>query len=279
MNRRSAALLLGLLVCSLAPLASAHDFWLQPNDYWINVESLSVMTLQVGHGPLRQRSPIPAARIKRFQALFPDGTLVDLRTRLRLGQPAEDADFRLEQPGTSLLVLQTDDRAQTHLPSIRFNDYLKAEGLTPALEERTRRHLMDADGSERYSRCAKAIVQVSPVNAGSSSSITKPVGLTLEIVPEASPYEVPRSATLPVRVVYLGRPLAGALVKLTHLEDDAAPFEVRRTDGEGRARFTLPSSGSWLLNVVWTRPLPPSGETDFETVFSSLSFGFPPAQP
>ena len=86
---------------------------------------------------------------------------------------------------------------------------------------------------------------------------------------------MPRSATLPVRVIYAGRPLPGALVKLTHLEDDASPLEVHLTDHEGRASFTMPNAGTWLLNVIWTKPLPPSDETDFETIFSSLSFGFP----
>ncbi len=279
MNRRSVTLLLGLFVWSRAPLASAHDFWLAPSGYWIDSDALTQMTLQVGHGPARQRSPIPARRIRRFQATGPDGASFDLRKQLRLGQPAEDADFRLKKPGTYLLVLQTDDRAQTHLPSLRFNDYLKAEGLTPALEQRARLHSMDADGSERYSRCAKSLLQVGASNPGSQSNVTRPVGLPLEIVPEVNPYELPRSAALPVRVFYLGRPLEGALVKLTDLANDASPFEVRRTDGEGRASFTLPSSGTWLLNVIWTRPLPHSDETDFDTVFSSLSFGFPATRP
>jgi hypothetical protein len=268
-----------MLVCARASLVSAHDFWLQPQEYWIDADALTTMTLQVGHGPFRQRSPILARRITRFQALTPEAVLVDLRKQLRLGQAAEDGDFRLTRPGLYLLVLQTDNRAQTHLPSIRFNDYLKAEGLTPALEQRARLHLMDADGSERYSRCAKAIVQVGPSAAGPQRLISKPIGLPLEIVPEASPYDVPRSATLPVRVIYEGRPLAGALVKLTNLKDDASPLEVRQTDHEGRASFTMPSSGSWLLNVIWTKPLPRSEETDFETVFSSLSFGFPSDRP
>jgi uncharacterized GH25 family protein len=266
-------LLLGLLVCSHASFVAAHDFWLQPNEYWISPDALTSMTLQVGHGSFRQRSLIPARRITRFQAIAPKGAVVDLHERLRLGQAAEDGDFRLKNPGTYVLVLQTDDRAQTHLPSIRFNDYLKVEGLTPALEQRARLHRMDADGSERYSRCAKSIVQVGPPGAGSQGQVSKPVGLPLEIVPEANPYGVPRSATLPVRVIYAGRPLAGALVKLTNLKYDASPFEVHLTDHDGRASFTMPNSGTWLLNVIWTKALPRSDETDFETVFSSLSFG------
>src|SRR4029077_4362893 len=188
------------------------------------------MTLQVGHGPFRQRSPIPARRITRFQAIAPKGEVLDLREQLRLGQAAEDGYFRLKGPGAHFLVLQTDCPAQTHLPSIRFNDYLRVEGLTPALEQRARQHRRDGDGSERYSRSAKSIVQVGPPGAGSQGQVNKPVGLPLEIVPEANPYGMPRSATLPVRVIYAGRPLAGALVKLTDLKHDASPFEVHLTD-------------------------------------------------
>jgi uncharacterized GH25 family protein len=118
-------------------------------------------------------------------------------------------------------------------------------------------------------------VQVGAPGAGSQGQVSKPVGLPLEIVPEANPYGVPQSAILPVRVIYAGRPLAGALVKLTNLKDDASPFEVHLTGRDGRASFTMPNSGTWLLNVIWTKALPRSEETDFETVFSSLSFGFP----
>ena len=276
MNSRGVASVLGILVCAHASLVAAHDFWLQPNEYWISPDALTTMTLQVGHGPFRQRSPIPARRITRFQAIAPKGTVIDLHEQLRLGEAAEDGDFRFAIPGVYVLVLQTDDGAQTHLPSIRFNDYLKVEGLTPALEQRARLNQMDRDGSERYSRCAKSIVQVGPVGAGPQGQVSKPVGLPLEIVPEANPNGVPRSENLPVRVIYAGHPLSGALVKLTDLNNDASPFEVHLTDHEGRATFTMPNAGSWLLNVIWTKALPRSEETDFETVFSSLSFGIPP---
>jgi uncharacterized GH25 family protein len=173
------------------------------------------------------------------------------------------------------VVLETDDRAQSHLPAIRFNDYLKVEGLTPALAHRERTHRMEADGSENYSRRAKAIVQVGLPGTGSQAQVTRPVGLPLEIVPEVSPYAQPRQGSLPVRVIYEGRPLAGALIKLTNLAHDAAPLETHLTDQAGRASFTMPGTGTWLLNVIWTKVLPSSRETDFETVFSSLSFGFP----
>ncbi|MEA1675164.1 DUF4198 domain-containing protein [Nitrospirillum sp. BR 11163] len=262
------------LLAMLATLpASAHDFWVQPESFRAAPEATLPLTLQVGHGPYRQRSPLAVRRIVRFQDMAPDGAVTDLRPDLHPGGATEDGAVRLTTPGTHVLVLETDDKAQSHLPALRFNDYLVVEGLTPALELRRAAGRMDADGAENYSRRAKALVRVG--DFGDGALATRPQGLTLEIVPEVDPYAQPQPADLPVRVYYEGRSLAGALVKLTDLAHDAEPVETHRTDAEGRARFPMPASGDWLLNVVWTKPQPPTAETDFETVFSSLSFGFP----
>ena len=275
MHHRNVPLLLGLLLFCPASPTAAHDFWLQPSQYWVAPALPVSVTLQVGHGEFRQRSPIALQRITRFQAVAPQGTSIDLHDRLRLGQAIEDGNFTLRAPGLYVIVLQTDDHAQSHLPAIRFNDYVRVEGLTPASDYRTRLNRMETDGSERYSRCAKSLVQVGDSGTETQSQVNKPVGLPLEIVPEVNPYAMTRFPNFPVTVIYLGQPLAGALVKLTNLKDDARPLEMHLTDRDGRASFAMPSSGSWLLNVIWTRALPASEETEFETVFSSLSFGFP----
>jgi uncharacterized GH25 family protein len=273
-NRALLCLLLAGMLCHQA--ASAHDFWVQPREYWFPPGGTTPFTLQVGHGPYRQRSPIPSNRITRLAAISPQGTVLDLRDRLHPGDSLDDGSLEFPKPGTYVVVLETDNRAQSHLPAIRFNDYLQVEGLTPALEQRERLHRMDTDGSEIYSRHAKAILQVGVGgDVVSPASVTRPLGLPLEIVPDINPYAEPKTSSLPVHVLYEGRPLAGALVKLTQLEHDAEPFETHRTDSAGRATFTIPGRGGWLLNVIWTKPLPKSAETDFETVFSSLSFGFP----
>jgi uncharacterized GH25 family protein len=271
-----ATLLMGLIY---GVPAEAHDFWVQPAQYWLQPQIPSSITLQVGHGPFRQRSPIPFSRILRFEAIGSDGVGNDLRGTLHLGGSADDGSVTFSQPGAYVLVLETDNRAQSHLPAIRFNDYLKVEGLTPALDQRERLHKTDRDGSENYSRQAKAIVQIGPPDANSQIQVTRPLGLPLEIVLEASPYARPQPRALPIRVIYEGQFLEGALVKLTHLENDAVPLETHVTDSTGRATFVMPTEGNWLLNVIWTKPLPGSRETDFETIFSSLSFGFPSTRP
>lgn len=262
------------MLCIGSHRVGAHDFWVQPASYWVASGADSPFTLQVGHGPFRQRSLIPLSRILHFEAVGPDESRENLRSRLQLGGPISDGAVDFGARGTYILVLQTDARAYSLLPAIRFNDYLRYEGLTPALDYRERTHRMAMDGSESYSRQAKALIQVGSLSAP-QPQVTRPVGLVLEIVPDVDPYAIPRPKTLPVHVLYEGRRLAGALVMLTNLEHDANPVEVHLTDRNGEAEFVAPPSGTWLLNVIWTKVAPRASDTDFETVFSSLSFGFP----
>src|SRR5690348_9718680 len=104
-----------------AGAAVAHDFWIQPSRYWIAPEAVVPLTLQVGSGSSRQRSPIRLDRITRFEAIAPNGSTLDLRGDLHLGGVSEDGALRFQMPGTYMLVLQTDDRAQSHLSATRYN--------------------------------------------------------------------------------------------------------------------------------------------------------------
>lgn len=255
------------------PVANAHDFWVQPAQYWVQPGDVVPVTLQVGDEPSQQRSNIPLRRITRFASIAPTGGSTDRSGDLRLRGPEHDGELRFREQGTHIVILETDNRAQSHLPADRFNAYLLEEGLTPAIEHRQRTGRTGAAGLERYSRRTKAIVQVGPSVSG-DTSIARPVGLSLELVPETNPYARSRPAQLVVRVVHEGQALPGALAKLIDLQRRLVVVEEQRSDANGRVRFAMPDSGAWLVSVTWTQPLPASEGFDFETTFSTLSFGF-----
>ncbi len=68
---------------ALAPLAHAHDFWLQPQDFRIDANAPAAV-----HAAGRPRdrfasgSPIPARRIERFDVVAPGGSTYDVHSRL-----------------------------------------------------------------------------------------------------------------------------------------------------------------------------------------------------
>jgi uncharacterized GH25 family protein len=263
-----------LAASALASAAAAHDFWIQPQNFWLAPLAQTPASIQVGHGPDRQVSPISADRITLFRDIGPRGT-VDLHPALAKGEGTKDFKLSFTAPGTHLVELET-NHTESNLPSIRFNDYVKVEGIQPIIQYRLLNKKTDAPGREIYSRRAKALFQVGPVDPRSAALATQPLGMTLEIVPDKNPYLLGPSESLPVHVIYEGHPLQGALVKLTNLEFDMRPVEMHATDPAGRASFHVPRNGSWLLNVIWSKPIAGNPKADFDTTFSSLSFAFPP---
>ncbi|MBV9529223.1 MAG: DUF4198 domain-containing protein [Sphingomonas sp.] len=133
---------------------------------------------------------------------------------------------------------------------------------------------MNSTGRERYSRRAKAIVEVGPVTPKDQQTATKPIGLKLEIVPDISPYALPPSRLLPIHVLYDNHLLPNATVMLTDLAHDATPLQTVVTDRNGKAVFKIPAAGNLLLNVLWSERVKGDPAFDFDTTFSSLTFGY-----
>ena len=263
---------LGLIfaVLGVAHGANAHDFWLQPRTFNPSVGQSDPVTIQVGHGPFRSRWSGALDRVVLFRNVSPT-TKVDLRPLLH-PTPDQDAVLTFNAPGAQMLLFESTD-ALSNLPSIRYNDYAKVEGLTPALQYRAKTGQTQANGRESYSRRCKALIDVG-AGGRPNPAITQPVGFSLEIVPAVNPYGLAPGQPLPVQVLFHGKPLAGALIKLTNLEFDVRPVSMHLTDASGRANFEIPRTGDWLINVIWTEPIKANPAADFKTVFSSLTFGY-----
>lgn len=263
-----------MLALAAAASASAHDLWMQPSRFSLPAAASVPVSILVGHGQARENWGIRGDRIILFRSMGPDGRVSDLMPLLRPNVAPPAIGLNFAQPGTHVVAMQS-NHSESELPAARFNDFLKEEGLTPAILNRQRTGTGGKAGRELYSRRAKTLIQVGKPNAASSAPATKRLGLALEIVPERSPYTLASGEKLPVRVFYEGKPLPGALVKLTNLDADAKPTATQRTDRSGRAAFSLPRNGKWLLNVVWVKPITGNPKADYQTTFSSLSFGYP----
>ena len=256
----------------VATSATAHDFWLQPQVFQTKPGIALPITALIGHGDDRGRWEADAKRVVMLKSIGPSGT-VDLRSAFRQRGVGSHFAPEFAKPGVYILAMQT-NHASSELPSKRFNDYAKDEGLLPILEYRARTGTTDSAGREIYSRRAKVLIRVGLNTRGADPISTKAVGLTLEIVPERDPYALGKSRSLPVRVFFEGKVLPRATVKLTNLNPDKKPVAIIKTDSSGRAVFRIPDSGAWLLNVVWTKPIKGRSDADFDTIFSSLTFGY-----
>lgn len=265
-----AGMLISMALVVAAP-AAAHDFWIQPTRFATGIGEPLPFTLLVGHGVYRQRWGVATSRVLRFS----DISVTEQRNQrgvLHTDSGDDDGSLTFTTAGTHVVVLETGP-AQSILPAIRFNDYLKVEGLAPAIAARARTGRTNSEGREFYSRRAKTLIEVG-ASTDPQPQVMRPAGLKLEIVPQKNPYRLRPGEKLPVRILYEGRPLPGATVKLNNLDSDAEPLAQQLTDAAGMANFAVPLRGNWQLNVIWTKVLPNNPLAEFDTVFSSLSFGF-----
>lgn len=261
---------------SAATPVLAHDFWIQPQSFAAPVAAEVPLTIFVGHAEFRQRWGVAAGRMVRFDDIAAYGKRSRM-AEVHTDRGAEDARLAFAKPGVHMLVMES-THAFSDLPSIRYNDFIKVEGLTAAIAWRASHNLDDSPGREMYSRRAKALLQIG-TGVDADAFMTRPVGLTLEIVPLHNPYTLAPGEALPVQVLYNGKPLAGALVKLTNLDFDAHPIAAKRSDADGKVSFSVPRQGKWLVNTIWSVPISGDPRADFDTTFSSLTFGYPVARP
>ena len=104
------------------------------------------------------------------------------------------------------------------------------------------------------------------------------LGFTLELVPRANPYALRAGGTLPVQVLFQGRPLSGALVVAINA-DEAERKISARSDSSGRVSLRLGREGAWLVKAVHMVPAPSGSNADWESLWASLTFELPASEP
>lgn len=233
----------------------AHDFWIEPSAYSPGAGELVKLKLWVGEHLGGETLPRNEAQIESFTAI---GRGIEAPV---LGIDGADPAgiLRPQAPG-GLVIAYRSLRSAVTLDPPKFQAYLALEGLPPV-----------PPGREVFSRCAKSLLTI---GGRGDPSFTKPVGLTLELIPDADPTTLAPGARLAVRLLYQGKPLAGALVMALDAVDAKAPQQVR-SDKDGRASFTLPRAGAWLVKAVHMIPAPRDAGADWESFWASLTFAVP----
>jgi uncharacterized GH25 family protein len=250
-----------------APLV-AHDFWIEPTSFRPEVGARVGLALKVGQGFRGDPVPRMDERIVKFVAVSPDGVEAKVE-----GASGSDPAGMARIPAAGFVVVgYRSNPASLELPADKFEAYLKEEGLERVIEVRARRGDSEKPSKEIYSRCAKALLDA---GGAGTSGFDRPLGFPLELVPEKSPKKLtPPGGSLPVRLLYEGKPLAGALVVGMNRDDPEKSLSAR-TDKAGRAVLALPRGGVWLVKAVHMVPAPAESGADWESLWASLTLQAP----
>lgn len=272
--RRSLPVAIALAAAGFAPArALAHEFWLSPSSYRGGRSDTVSFGALVGTGFRGEEKPWAAPRALRFTLHGP--RVLDLRP-VTMNGDVTWARVVLPDDGGAL-VAYASNWSDITLPAAEFDAYLALEGLDVPLASRRSQGALAGPGRERYARCPKTWI------AGTIPERAQQIeGLDLEIVALADP-AAPKP--LPVRVLYHGRPLPGALVRAWNRplaralvpiaaasRDSVARAFAVRTGPDGVATLDLKRAGEWMLSCVHMVPSEDRREADWQSLWASLSF-------
>ncbi len=239
-----------LLVHSLL----AHDLYLMPQKFRPAKGETILLSTNTGDGFPVSDQPVDPARLTAIPAIPVESW--------RMMNRATHATVTVRD-GSQYFAVSTKPRYLEMEPD-KFDAYLKAEGLGAQLGLRKQKSEGASPGREMYTKCAKTYV----VAGNPTPGFAKPVGMKIEIVPLADPANLKPGDTLPLEVLYNGKPLADAQVELatsTKIEP------AGRTGPNGRLIVRIPDSGKVRLHtIVMERVAQPTHE--WESFWASLTF-------
>jgi hypothetical protein len=247
-----------VLALLIGPSLWGHDFWIEPSSFRPAVNGPLLLRFRVGQSFMGDPVPRLDALLVRFSLWGPEGERAvpgsegtDPAGALRMGKAGPTWVCYFSRPST------------VELEGARFETYLQEEGLDDIAQLRARRLETAKSATDHFVRCAKCFLTVGHPPA--SHDYAHAFGLPLELMLEADPGT---SAPLPVRLLWAGKPIQGALV--TAFRKDAPDQKVRvRTDARGRALLPLNGNGMWLLKSTHMEP---DGDGQWNSYWASLTF-------
>lgn len=250
----------------IAPrVASAHDYWLEPETFFAPLGASLNVSMNMGDRlQIETERPLQLLRTVSFQ-MFGRNAIQNLMTTGRDGQmpvariaPARAGNYLIAMERNPALVL---------LEPEKFTEYLTEEGLGSIITQRDELGESGRAGRERYRRYLKTLLQIGDRR---DSTFGRRVGHQLEIVPMSNPYDLRVGDTLRVRVFFDGQPFAGVRIfALTRNSQLTAT-----TLADGTARFRLDREGLWLIRLVHMRRCARDcAEVEWESFWSAYTFG------
>ena len=277
-HRRLGILAVGLAFAGAGTLA-AHDFWIVPTAFMVDEGGALELRGQTStHFPSSVSAVVPER--------IADARLIAASSEERLTDFSVSGNslmirHRPAARGQRVVAVALVARSARTTPG-ELQRYIALEGA-PELAARYEREgtYPKTDSVTRASaKFAKTVIEVGRAGPRAFSRVA---GHPLEIVPLADPASLRSGDTLPVRVLYRGRPVQGAHVHAgaAHAAvTDPAPAAGSpesntdisvETDANGVARVPLREGGIWNVRTLHGAPQPATAGT-WEVLFATLVF-------
>jgi uncharacterized GH25 family protein len=256
-----------LTVILLSVVAFSHDYWLEPESFFIPVGGEVNVRMYMGqHLTSEEERPYKANATVRFE-LFSGDSREDLSKLAKDEAPVA----RLAPPNPGNYLLAMERKAQTiTLVADKFTEYLKEEGLDAIIKDRERLGESETNGNERYNRFLKTLLQVGDKH---DDTFKRVVGHRLEIIPQHNPYKLKPGSSLKLQVLFEGQPLIDATVYADNRSNGTVQTQKLQTSHAGTIVVKLDRPGVWLVRMVHMQRCIKCGDINWESFWSAFSFG------
>lgn len=222
---------------------SAHEYWFEPATFSPEKGEKTAVHLYVGDGLTKDREerPFQLEKTPLFK-LFSMKNGWDLKTSL-VEKALPIYTFSADDEGNYLLAMER-NWSYIKLEAGKFEDYLREDGIEFIIAERAKLGESKKEGSERYSRYLKSILQVGDKR---TDIYKKKLGMKLEIMPLENPYSKRVGDKIKFQIFFDGKPLADRTI---FADNRTSEMQRTKTDKDGKATFKLDRSGLWIARLV-----------------------------
>jgi uncharacterized GH25 family protein len=249
----------------------AHEFWISPVEFEVDVQSPIAAHFRVGQD-FKGGSHSYLSRYTARHELHRTGAILEMSAR-EGDRPA------MQHPGLedglAVLVHETTDSTLTYREFDKFVNFIKHKDFEGLPEAHLARGLPDVGFVESYRRFAKSLIAV-----GSGAGQDRQVGLEIEIVALSNPYTDDLSEGMAVQVLLNARPRAHVQVEVFSRPagtKEPALIQLYRTDADGIARFPVLTGHDYMIDNVALRPVEPTSTDDpvWHSIWANLTFAVP----
>jgi len=245
------------------PYAAAHDTWILPRSFRVTPGHAVEVGMTSGMAFPRNESAVAPDRIAD------SGLRVGSRRQPLVAAGTADGALRLtgRPTGSGVAVVWAVSRPRTiDLKPDQVEHYLEEIAADPQQVEAWRGRGRPAV-RETYFKVAKTFVRVG--EKGGEPEWSTPVGLSLELVPEADPTAYTVGDTVAWRLLWQGAPLQGTAV--VAVRPGLAKPLIARPDASGRVSFRIDGPGPWLVKAT-RLDAPAKAGAEWTSQFTTATF-------
>lgn len=259
---------LAIFIAALAVTdkAAAHEFWIDPQDFTIEVGETLLADLRVGQEFSGAAMSFLPRNFDTFCVMNNDEVI---EAEGRFGDiPA--LNMAGLQAGLAVVVHQTTANQLTWTTWERFLNFAIHKDLGDVTTMHQARGLSQEDVTEDYIRYAKSLVAV-----GDGTGADSRVGLRAELVALANPYIDDVSAGMPMQLWYDAALQPDYQVEL-FAEDAAGEVTItyHRTDAEGVVLLPVEPGMTYMADAVFLEAVEPAsaGDAIWVTHWANMTF-------